>query len=73
MMEKPDLQLLEAKIDALIARCLQLAEENQVLRHQQENLLAERAVLIKKNTLARTRIEAMIARLKAIEIDPTHE
>lgn len=73
MMEKPNLQLLEAKIDALIAQCLQLAEENQVLRHQQKTLLAERAALIKKNSLARTRIEAMIARLKAIEIDPSHE
>ena len=72
-MEKSDLQLLEAKIDALIAQCFQLVEENQTLRHQQEHLLAERDALIKKNTLARTRIEAMIARLKAMEVDPTHE
>ena len=66
-MGKSDLQALEAKIDALIQLCEQLVEENQTLRENQANLMSERAALLEKNTLARTRIEAMIARLKSME------
>ncbi len=67
--EKPNLQVLEAKIDILIHTCKQLTEENQVLRESQANITSERAVLLKKNAMARTRIEAMIARLKSMEMD----
>jgi len=67
-MEKPDLQSLEARIDALIHTCKQLAEENQTLRNSQASLTSERAVLLKKNAFARTRIETMITRLKSMEI-----
>ena len=67
--DKPNLQGLEAKIDALINTCKQLTEENQALRDSQANLISERAVLLKKNAMARTRIEEMIARLKSMEID----
>lgn len=66
-MEKLDLRLLEAKLDALISTTTQLVEENKMLREQQANLVLERDALIEKNTLARTRIEAMIARLKEME------
>ncbi len=68
-METPELQLLETKLDILLSTLNQLAEENQTLREQQTHLIAERAVLIEKNTIARTRVEAMIARLKALEAD----
>jgi cell division protein ZapB len=34
---------------------------------RQENLVAERAALIEKTELARTKVEAMITRLKAME------
>ena len=67
-METPDLQSLETQIDDLIKTCQQLSEENQALRDQQANLMAERASLIEKSELARSRVEAMIARLKAMEI-----
>jgi cell division protein ZapB len=66
-LEKLDLRLLEAKLDALISTTTQLMEENKMLREQQANLALERDALIEKNTLARTRIEAMIARLKVME------
>lgn len=68
--DRHDLQSLEAQVDALIRTCEQLAEENKALRDQQANLMAERASLIEKSELARTRVEAMIARLKAMEIGP---
>ena len=67
-MEKSELPLLEAKIDALIQTCKQLAEENQALRNSQASLMSEKATLLEKNALARTRIEAMIARLKSMEV-----
>jgi len=37
------------------------------LRNQQDSLVSERANLIEKNEMARTRVEAMINRLKAME------
>jgi cell division protein ZapB len=66
-LEKLDLRLLEAKLDALISTTTQLVEENKMLREQQANLVSERDALIEKNLVARTRIEAMIARLKVME------
>ncbi|KHD05465.1 hypothetical protein PN36_04925 [Candidatus Thiomargarita nelsonii] len=69
-MEKSDfLQSLEAKIDALIQTSQQLAEENQSLRESQTNLSAAHAALLEKNALARSHIEAMIARLKSMEVN----
>lgn len=63
-----DLTNLEARIDELVRSLNDLAEENRALRDQQGNLMAERAALIEKSELARSRVEAMIARLKAMEI-----
>ena len=67
-MDKPDLSALEAQIDELIRRCERLSDENRALRDQQGSLVAERAALIEKSESARTRVEAMIARLRAMEI-----
>ena len=67
-MKQIELAELERQIDALVKTCDQLGEENQALRNQQANLMAERATLIEKSELARSRVEAMIARLKAMEI-----
>ncbi len=63
-----DLQALEAQVDDLIQTCGQLTDENRALRNQQSTLVVERASLIEKSELARSRVEAMIARLKAMEI-----
>jgi len=66
--DRTDLQDLEAQVEALIHTCEQLSDENRALRDQQSTLVAERASLIEKSELARSRVEAMIARLKAMEI-----
>lgn len=63
-----DLQKLENQIDALIDAVGQLKQENTSLRHQQDNLLAERSQLIEKTELARNRVEAMITRLRSLEL-----
>lgn len=62
-----DLKKLEVRVEELIRACAQLKNENSSLKSQQEGLMAERASLIEKTELARTRVEAMISRLKAME------
>lgn len=62
-----DLKKLEARVDELIRTCETLKEENTSLRSRQDSLVAERADLIEKTELARSRVEAMISRLKAME------
>lgn len=62
-----DLKKLEARTEELIRTCSFLKEENTSLRTRQDSLVAERAALIEKTELARTRVEAMITRLKSME------
>lgn len=66
-MDTLDTRTLEEKIDHLVRICDRLADENRALRDQQVNLMAERASLIEKSELARSRVEAMLARLRAME------
>jgi len=44
-----------------------LREENRALRTRHESLAGERAALMHKNEQVRTRVEAMIGRLKTLE------
>ena len=62
-----DLKALEVRVEELVRACEFLKEENKTLKVTQENLVAERATLVEKTELARTRIEAMIGRLKSLE------
>ncbi|QKT04972.1 TIGR02449 family protein [Ectothiorhodospiraceae bacterium 2226] len=63
----PSLARLEAQVDALLSQLDRLAMENQFLREREQALVAERAQLIEKAELARSRVEAMITRLRAME------
>ena len=58
---------LGERIDKLLELVRRLAEENRSLRQGQEQLASERAQLLNKNELARSRVEAMIHRLKSLE------
>jgi cell division protein ZapB len=60
---------LENKVGELIELCGVLTKENRALRAQQHNWTTERAKLIEKNELAKSRVESMIVRLKAFEQD----
>lgn len=62
-----DLKRLEFRVDELVRTVERMKEENRSLRTQQEHMTAERAQLIERNDLARSRVEAMIGRLKAME------
>ncbi|MEQ9463722.1 MAG: TIGR02449 family protein [Haliea sp.] len=61
------LQALESKIDELIALCRELNRENQKLKVENDNWRHEREDLVSKNELARSKVEAMIARLRSME------
>lgn len=58
---------LTAKLDMLGAVMARLVEDNRSLRASQEQLIGERAALLTKNEQARSRVEAMILRLKSLE------
>lgn len=58
---------LENKIEQLIRACDQLRAENRALHSKESDWIRERTRLIEKNELARTRVEAMISRLKSLE------
>jgi len=47
---------LEQQVEVLIKTCIQLREENASMRQRQEALVAEKADLIEKTELARTRV-----------------
>jgi len=59
---------LEERIDALVQVCQSQHEENQQLKNQQIDLLRQRSDLMDKTEKAKTRVEAMISRLKLMEI-----
>ena len=61
------LKRLEKSIADLVMTCHQLREENRSLRQRQDALISERANLLQKNESARSRVEAMVGRLKSME------
>ncbi len=66
-MSNHDLLSLEVKIDELIREFKRQEQENRLLQAEREAWKAERGQLIKQNELARSRVEAMIERLKTME------
>lgn len=63
-----DLSHLEQRIDELIDTVGLLKNENTSLRQHTDKLSTERAQLIEKTEMARNRVEAMISRLKSLEL-----
>ena len=66
-MDELDLKKLETRVDELIKAVERLQQENKTLRNSQTHLMTERTDLIEKTELARTKVETMIKRLKALE------
>lgn len=67
MDDRNELAELEHRFEQLIQHFINLKQEVRLLRLREADLIEERAKLMHKNELARTRVEAMIARLKAME------
>jgi len=68
-MSESEIGKLEQRIDELIALTDQLSSENSLIRERQNLLVEERARLIEKAELARSRVESMLVRLKAMEAE----
>jgi cell division protein ZapB len=66
-MDKNVIQQLEQQVDELLRTSRRLREENMLLKSQQSAWLTERAQLIEKTDVARTRIEKMVSRLKELD------
>ncbi len=66
-MEPKELSMLSRKVDELIVLCNHLRQENRILRAGEQAWKQERAQLIERNEMARTKVEAMIGRLRALE------
>lgn len=62
-----ELAALARQLDRLLDTVRRLTEENRSLRQSQEQLSGERAGLLARNEQARSRVEAMIQRLKSLE------
>lgn len=68
--EKPlEIKDLEAKIDELIQLCDELEKKHARMEADREHLLREKTRLLEKNELAKSKVEAMIMRLKSLEQD----
>jgi len=68
-MQITELDALERKVNELIELVHTLSRENRALRSRQNTWSTERAKLIERNELAKTKVESMISRLKSLEQD----
>jgi cell division protein ZapB len=66
-MSNNSLKELEHKIDELISLCKELNQENRALKAEIAGWRDERRDLMDKNELARSKVEAMIDRLRTME------
>jgi len=64
-----DLARLEYSIDELIRVCERLQEENARLRNESLGLKSEQRELVKKNQSSTSKMEAIITRLKTMELE----
>ena len=63
-----DLRALESKVDDLIELCEALANENRALRDRNRVWAVEKSDLVERNELARSKIDALIDRLKSMDV-----
>lgn len=61
------LAILAERLERLAVLCERLQEDNRFLREQNQALQAEGSALREQNEQSRSRIEAMIVRLKGLE------
>ena len=64
-----DTDNFEEKLDRLIELCQQLKRDNKALREREGDLLGERSQLMKKNEMARQKVETMINRIQALSAE----
>lgn len=62
-----EIKKLEDRVSTLVGICKRLKDENGSLRMREKALTETNAKLSEKNRLARTRIESIIGKLKAMD------
>lgn len=62
-----ELRMIRLEVERLVTLVHNLGEENRSLRLANDQMAGERSALLAKSEQARSRVEAMIARLKALE------
>lgn len=66
-MDSQPLKLLEQRVDELIQLCARMDREIRSLKAAERLLREERAQLLRKSDDARSKVEAMILRLRSLE------
>lgn len=69
MTSTQQLEQLETRLSDLLEISNRLRTENQALHTRESKLMEERAQLLKKNDMAKSKVEAIITRLRALEQD----
>jgi cell division protein ZapB len=67
-MSESQFKSLERKIDDLIGLCAELNQENVGLKADANSWESEKQNLVARNELAKTKVEAILTRLKAMEL-----
>jgi len=67
IMSENRFQALNEKVDELVSVYSQLKQENQLLKANERNWQNERRELIEKNKAAKSQLESILTRLKAME------
>ncbi|MEP5765750.1 MAG: TIGR02449 family protein [Halieaceae bacterium] len=66
-MSETQFKALEQKIDDLINLCSELNQENVNLKADADGWRHERESLVARNALAKSKVEAILSRLKGVE------
>ena len=66
-MSEDRFQSLSEKVDELIDLCADMKRENQLLKAGESSWQSERKQLMDKNKTAKTKLESILVRLKAMD------
>lgn len=66
-MTEDSFQSLNSKVDDLIELCAEMKRENQMLKANESNWQSERKQLIERNQEAKSKLESILVRLKAMD------
>lgn len=66
-MSEDRFQSLSEKVDELIDLCADMKRENQMLKAGEGSWQSERKQLMDKNKVAKTKLESILVRLKAMD------
>lgn len=66
-MSEDSFQSLNEKVDDLIELCAEMKRENQALKANESNWHSERQQLLERNKEAKSKLESILVRLKAMD------